>query len=165
MKHNRIIASSLIILMMSIICLVSSAAAASQDRPFKGRIEGQFVATPTGDPTIFHSVANAHGNATHVGRFTKVTSDTFNIATGEVTGSFTMTTANGDLLTGQYSGYVIPETATTFSWILNATFTGGTGRFANATGAFVFAAQGEYYFAGGNLYGTYTETFNGTISY
>lgn len=165
MKHNRIFVSSLIILMVSIICLVSLAAAASQTKPFKGRIEGQFVGTPTDNPIIFHAVANAHGNATHVGRFTKVTSDTLNFVTGEDIGTFTMTTANGDLLTGHYSGYVIPETATTFSWVLNATITGGTGRFANATGEFVFEAQGEYYFAGGNIYGTYTETFNGTISY
>lgn len=165
MKHNRIFDRSLIILMVSIICLVGSAgAAAGQTRPFKGRINGQFVATATANPILFNSVATAQGNATHVGRFTKVTSDTFNLATGEVTGIFTMTTANGDLLTGEYSGFVV-SAATTFSWLLNATITGGTGRFTNATGQFVFEAQGEYYFASGNLQGTYTETFNGTISY
>jgi len=149
---------------MSMICLVSSAAATSQTVPFKGRIVGQFVGTPTGGP-FFDVVANARGNGTHVGRFTKVTSDTFNLATGEITGTFTMTAANGDLLTGQYAGYAIPTSPSTFSWNLNTNITGGTGRFANATGNFVFEAQGEYFFSGGNLYGTYTETFNGTISY
>jgi hypothetical protein len=165
MKHDRIFVRSLIILVMSMICLVNSTVIAGQARPFQGRIEGQFVGTPTNNPIIYNSVANANGNAAHVGRFTKVTSDIFNIATGEVVGTFTITAANGDLLSGQYSGYVIPETATTFSWILNATFTGGTGRFANATGEFVFEAQGQYFFASGNLYGTYVETFDGTISY
>ncbi len=81
---------------MSLVCFDSSAAAASQTRPFKGRIVGQFVGTPTANPIVFDVVANAQGNGTNVGRFTKVTSDTFNIATGETTGSFTMTTANGD---------------------------------------------------------------------
>jgi len=85
MQYNRILVRSLIILMVSVICLVNSVTAAVQDRPFKGRIVGQFVATPTGDPIIFHSVANASGNATYVGRFTKVTSDTFNLPTGAVT--------------------------------------------------------------------------------
>jgi len=145
--------------------LVGPAAAAGQPRPFKGSLNGQFVTAPTDDPTVFLSEARARGNGTHVGRFTKVTSDALNVVTGEVTGAFTMTAANGDLLTGNYTGFAVLETATTFSWSLNATITGGTGRFENATGEFVFVAGGEFVVVGGTLYGTYTETFDGTISY
>jgi hypothetical protein len=53
-----------------------------------------------------------------------------------------------------------------FSWVLRATITGGTGRFRNATGRFVFEARGtgvaraDYV-----LVGDYSETFSGTISY
>lgn len=164
MQYNRILVRSLIILTVSVICLVSPLTAAVQDRPFKGRIVVQFVATPTANPFIFNEVANASGNATHVGRFTKVTSDTFNVVTGEVTGSFTMTAANGDLLTGHYVDYVI-RGATTFSWNLDSTITGGTGRYANATGTFVFEEQGQYQIVGADIHGNYTETFNSTISY
>lgn len=77
--------------------------------PFKGRIEGSFISSPAPHPPIFSSSAHAFGNATHIGDFAKVTSDMVNIATGEVEGSFTMTAANGDLLTGTYSGFSIPD--------------------------------------------------------
>lgn len=165
MKHNRLLMGSLIALVVTIAGPGSPAAAAGQTRPFKGRIDGQFVTAPTDDPAVFLSQARAHGSATHVGRFTKVTSDVLNASTGELTGTFTMTAANGDLLTGYYTGFAVPQTATTFSWFLNAAFTGGTGRFANATGEFVFVAQGEFVVVDGTIYGNYTETFDGTISY
>lgn len=143
----------------------TSSIAAAPVTPFKGRITGEFVSTPTGTPAIFHSVAQAQGNGTHIGRFTKITDDTFNFSTGEVTGSFTMTTANGDLLRGSYHGFVVPNSATTFTWSLDATIDGGTGRFEDATGAFVFLASGSFTTVGANLQGTYTETYEGTISY
>lgn len=133
--------------------------------PFKGRIDGSFITSPTADPTVVTSEAHAVGLATHTGAFRKVTSDVVNIVTGEVEGTFTMTTANGDLLMGVYSGYSIPTPDGTFSWVLNATFTGGTGRFVAATGDFVFVAEGEYVIVDGNISGTYTETFEGTINY
>jgi hypothetical protein len=133
--------------------------------PFKGRIDGSFVTTPTLNPPIFSSEAHAIGNATHTGAFTKVTSDLFNVVTGEVQGAFTMTTANGDLLTGVYSGFSIPKADGTFSWVLNATFTGGTGRFLHASGQFVFVAGGEYVIVDGSILGKYTETFDGIINY
>jgi hypothetical protein len=137
----------------------------ADELPFKGRIDGNFIASPTSNLPIFVSEAHAVGNATHTGAFTKVTSDVVNIVTGEVEGSFTMTTANGDLLTGVYSGFTVPAPDGSFSWVLNATFTGGTGRFVHATGEFVFIAEGEYVVVDGSIYGTYTETFDGTINY
>jgi hypothetical protein len=122
--------------------------------------------SPTSNPLIMSAEAHASGKATHVGAFTKVTSDVVNIVTGEVEGSFTITAANGELLTGVYSGFSIPDAASgTFTWLLNATFTGGTGRFTHATGEFVFIAEGDFVIVNGAVFGTYTETFDGTISY
>jgi len=136
------------------------------ERPFQGRIDGQFVATPTLDPTVFLGWAHAVGKGTQVGAFTKVTSDITNIATGEVEGSFTMTAANGDHLTGVYGGLIVfGSTPGTFSWVLDATITGGSGRFSGATGEFVFIADGEAIITDGVVYGNYTETFDGTIDY
>jgi hypothetical protein len=101
-----------------------------------------------------------------VGSFSKVTSDVVNLASGAVEGSFTITAANGDLLMGVYEGAItfgiVPGT---FSWVLGATFTGGTGRFQNATGEFVFVAEGEFVVVDGVAYGEYSETFEGTINY
>lgn len=134
--------------------------------PFKGRIDGSFVATPTPNPAIMLSEAHAVGLATHLGEFTKVTSDVVDIVTGETEGVFTMTAANGDHLTGAYSGYItFGATPGAFSWLLKATFTGGTGRFHHATGEFVFMAAGNLDFGDGVVTGKYTETFDGSISY
>jgi hypothetical protein len=135
--------------------------------PFKGRIDGIFVGTLTPNSTIMLCAAHAVGRATHVGPFTKVTSDVLHIDTGEIEGAFTMTAANGDQLTGQYSGFSNRTTLGTFSWLLNATITGGTGRFLHATGEFVFIANGDYAYdiVNGVVTGKYTETFDGTISY
>jgi hypothetical protein len=135
------------------------------ERPFKGRIIGAFVDTPTSDPAVFTSVARAMGRGTHVGAFSKVTDDLLNVVTGWVDGSFTMTTANGDLLRGFYTGYVVPGAPGTFAWVLDSTITGGTGRFVNATGSFVFTAEGTFGFVDGLIEGAYTETFDGTIDF
>ena len=136
------------------------------DVPFKGSIEGSFYATPTDNPVVWLSHAQAVGNATHVGAFSKVTTDFVNIVTGETWGAFTMTAPNGDLLTGLYAGVSVPGTTPgTLSWVLNTTITGGTGRFLHATGTFVFAADVTYEFNEGALVGHYTETFDGTINY
>ena len=82
------------------IVLLWTIPAGAADLPFKGRIDGSLVATPSADPTIFLGGANATGLATHIGAFSKVTKDVTNIVTGEVEGAFTMTAANGDHLTG-----------------------------------------------------------------
>jgi hypothetical protein len=145
--------------------LLSASFSDAAELPFKGRIDGSFILTPTANPTIMSGEADAVGIATHTGAFTKVTSDVVNIVTGEVEGSFTMTTANGDLVMGVYSGFTVPKPDGTFSWVLNATLTGGTGRFVEATGDFVFVAEGTYVMVDGNIRGTYSETFEGTISY
>jgi hypothetical protein len=153
-------------LLVAVAQFVVTPLAAAETRPFKGRIDGTFIGTPTENPAIFQTVARAVGQATHAGAFTKVTSDVLNIVTGEVEGAFTMTTSNGDLLTGRYAGFVLPgATPGTFSWLLQSTITGGTGRFFHATGEFVFIAEGNYVITDGVLQGDYTETFDGTINY
>lgn len=158
------LASRCALVLLSAIFLVSPVRAG--ERPFKGRIDGQFIATPTADPTVYLGVAQAVGNGTHVGAFTKLTSDVINIATGRVDGTFTMTVANGDHVAGVYGGFfVFGSTPGTFSWELNATITGGSGRFSAATGTFVFVASGQDVITNGIVRGTYTETFDGTIKY
>jgi predicted small lipoprotein YifL len=139
--------------------------AGAQTLPFSGKIVGSFVATPTTDTTVYLSVAHANGIATHIGKFTKVTSDTVNLATLRIGGSFIMTVASGDQLSGVYSGSFAFGPQNTMSWILNSSFTGGTGRFAHARGDFVFLGEGHYSINNGIVYCDYAETFNGNIIY
>ena len=135
------------------------------DLPFRGHIDGHLVTSPTSDPTILDGVAQAVGIGTQLGSFTKVTHDVIDLATDTVTGSFTMTAANGDLLRGVYSGPFVFGAPGTFSWVLQSTITGGTGRFSGASGAFVFKANVAFTGANGVFNGTYSETFDGTISH
>lgn len=146
--------------------LLWASPADAKERPFKGRINGSFVATPSANPTIYRGGAHANGNATHIGAFSKVTSDVTNMATRKIKGSFTMTAADRARVRGVYRGpMTFGSTPGTFSWVLNATITGGTGRFRHATGQFVFIANGTYVLVNGVVNGKYKETFRGTINY
>jgi hypothetical protein len=116
---------------------VGSAATASQDRPFHLMESGTAVINPDG--TISGS---ASGKATHLGAFTL--HDTSSIVGVEVTpnglilqivGQAELVAANGDKLYASLSGSVnmtTGEGALTFKW------TGGDGRFADASGATVW---------------------------
>ena len=137
-----------------------------QELPFKGKIAGSFVNRPTSNPAIFEGIANASGNVTHLGVFSKVTNDVVNLILRTVEGTFIMTSPGGEQLMGRYAGtFTVGDTPGTFSWMLNTTITGGTGRFSHAAGDFVFLANGKYTIADGNINGQYTEMFNGAIIY
>ena len=104
------------------------------------RIHGTLEAAETGvlQPGTPLSVRHLEGDGTasHLGRYTAVADFTLNLATATATGHVTFTAANGDLLTGTTAGRavvgggiaVITETVTV---------TGGTGRFAGATGTLI----------------------------
>jgi|GEM_PF-2383222 len=144
----------------------SNASSKVQARPFKGQIVGSFVSQPTSDPTIYWGGANASGIVTHLGIFNKVTNDVINLLTSIVDGTFIMTSPAGEQIMGNYNGlFSFGSAPGTFSWELNATIIGGSGRFSNATGEFVFLANGTYVIEDGVVRGDYTETFDGIITY
>lgn len=72
------------------------------------------------------------GVGTMLGRFTRTASGSgvLNGTTFEGSGSFTVTAANGDMLSGTFTVVSIGDTAT-----IEASITGGTGRFEGVTGA------------------------------
>ncbi len=80
------------------------------------------------------------GTATHVGRYTITNSHCLDLQTGAfINGTFVKTAANGDQLFGTYSGagtiIVPPAPVGRFQVTGTLVFTGGTGRFAGATGS------------------------------
>ena len=97
--------------------------------PFKGTYEG--LETVGTVPSHHH--LDATGNATHLGRFTVVADWTL-APTGNF-GTSTWTAANGDEFSTRFTrnGVFVPPTAT---FTETHTITGGTGRFANASGTF-----------------------------
>jgi len=126
--------------------------------PFKGTFEGVLtVSTPT-EPPLLPSFIEATGNATHLGRFTLQVPHVVNPVTRIGTGRFEFRAANGDTLTADFVGQATVIAPGVLSTVDTATITGGTGRFANATGRFT----------GGRTFvlatGAVTGFFEGTIA-
>lgn len=116
--------------------------AAAKEVPFKGRLDGEFTFAPDPPPSPFASVHfnKVTGNATHLGRFTVEAPhrvNLVNLATFTSTGTFEFTAANGDKLTADFTGTATAETPSVVSIAETANITGGTGRFAGATGSFI----------------------------
>jgi hypothetical protein len=146
---------------------VRSAAADAQARPFYAEDAGAAVINPDG--TIS---ASASGHATHLGAFTL--RDTSMITGVEVTPGgevilqvagdpdlradlgAVLEAANGDYLYASFTGSI---NMTTGTGTVNFEWTGGTGRFANATGATVWQVSLN------PLTLTYTAVAGGVISY
>ena len=116
-------------------------------RPFQGRVvtnwDNIFKALPPPFPTSAPPATfTGTSQDTHLGRAAQSGNLTLQlpIAPGVFpgSGSVTITAANGDKLTFDYTGLLDPSTGVgrgTFN------FTGGTGRFAGATGSGTFYAQ------------------------
>lgn len=75
------------------------------------------------------------GRATYIGSLTGVLDERVNVLTGEYTGTAVFTNATGDTISTDYVGQVSPPDANGVSqFVENHEVTGGTGRFAGATG-------------------------------
>jgi hypothetical protein len=120
-----------------------SVAAASGPRmvPWKESYEASGTITPDARclaPRLLVSLEGG-GTATHVGKYTIVNSHCVDPSTGALTnGTFIKTAANGDKIFGTYTGSTSiiqpPAPIGIFSVAGTLSFTGGTGRFAGATG-------------------------------
>jgi hypothetical protein len=138
--------------------------ASAQERPFQASIVGNAHLSPTDDPFVLRNDETGKGKSTHLGDFVWADTEYADFAAipggVEVTGTFTMTAANGDELYGELS--TVGSFDADGNLVIQGSyrFTGGTGRFANATGtgdieAIAYLSPGLP-FAG---------TFDGTIDY
>jgi hypothetical protein len=118
-------------------------AAGPTDVPLKGIVFYQDRTVPTNpvDPNCpISGMTIGTGTVSHLGRVAVVSTaciapagENFNILSSTIT----VTAANGDKLTGGYSGYFKPTSpgASTYELVNGRiVITGGNGRFANATG-------------------------------
>ena len=116
-------------------------ASAAESVPFKGVVTGEAVSTPATPPLVWVNFSGS-GNASHLGEFTATASYFLNpsIFPTQLTvtaGVFTFTAANGDEIHGIFGGqgqFTADPNIITLE--ASATITGGTGRFAGATGGF-----------------------------
>ena len=125
--------------------------------PFKGTLEGTVTVTPLTPPFASVLIEGA-GHATHLGRFTVEIPHQVNQAVRMGSGTYVFTAANGDTLTADFTGVATVLSPGVISTTETATITGGTGRFAGATGSFT----AERVFNMATL--TTTGSFEGTIS-
>jgi len=132
-------------------------AGGAQPVPLKGSLEGTVVVTPLTPPFAF-VVITASGNSTQLGRFTLQIPHRVNFATANGEGTFTFTAANGDTLTGVFTGHA-DTTPPIFKIEESGTITGGTGRFAGASGTIAFHRLFD------PAAGTTTGTIEGTVTF
>jgi hypothetical protein len=111
---------------------------------FRGRDGGPFDLVEGGvcGSGLFEVRSHTSGTATLVGAYEWTTVECFNGSTGHFTGTFTLTSASRSTLIGMYSGDItglVDEVTATYDF--TAMITGGTGRFAGASGSFSGAGQ------------------------
>jgi ELWxxDGT repeat protein len=122
---------------------------AAGSRPFKGVATGAVTGVLPSGAVVVQSA----GNATHLGDFTR-TEYVFFGPGGAISGTIIFTAASGDQLWASFSGGFTSLTTAAGTY----TFTGGTGRFRDATGTAGFEATTP---DGIHL----TVSFAGSISY
>jgi|SRR4051794_32917634 hypothetical protein len=131
MKIRR---SLLVALIASTASLASVAVSAAAETPFKGTVSA-LETGQTVPPTRFLD-RKGTGTATHLGRYTEHVVMQINLPTLSSTGAATFTAANGDTLNTSVVGQATRTSPTTLAIVETYTITGGTGRFADATGTF-----------------------------
>ena len=118
---------------VSLASIAVSAVAAQT--PFKGTLNADETVVVT--PPTASLTREGTGTATYLGRYTEHIVMTINLPTLSSTGTATFTAANGDTLTATVLGQATPTTTPgVLSIVEEYTITGGTGRFADATGIF-----------------------------
>ena len=128
---------SLVVLLLSFAATVHPAAAASI--PFRGTFVGDTVsATPVSDTLVF-VVTEGSGEASLLGRYAVTIPHFAHLDSFALEGKQIFTAANGDTLTAEFTGELLPNAEGCLSGNLNHVVTGGTGRFTGASGAYVFA--------------------------
>jgi hypothetical protein len=136
---------------------LAAPAAAHHQVPFLGSLEATIVVTPL-DPPFASVAVEGSGTATQLGSFTVSIPHQVNQATRVAIGSYLFTAANGDTLTAAFTGQSTLIAPGVLSIAETATITGGTGRFAGATGSFTGVRVIHL------ARGVTTGSFQGTIS-
>ena len=136
--------------------LAAPAKAEKKELPFKGTV--QSVETYVVTPPIMSVTANGSGKATHLGQYALRYEVEVNLETLLGAGSAEIVAANGDILNANMSGQATPTgTTDVFNVVEEFTITGGTGRFANASGSFTLHREVNI------TTGVTSGTMNGTI--
>jgi len=166
LKRTNLLALTLGFLtcMAAVLISATTPALAGDQVPFKGTVSGQIpvdmgAPVPGSGGCVLNFFVSNFGNATRLGHFTGISNFIPNVCDGSFTGSFRWIAANGDEISGPFFGQSIPSaTPGVFDNVETAIITGGTGRFAGATGMFTLGGQVNF------ITRTFVLPFEGTIS-
>jgi len=110
-------------------------AGAKEQVPFKGSLAIVQTGEVQGATLIVNGTGTGHG--THLGRFTLTYQEQVDLQTGIGVGTVVFTAANGDSVFAVFTGQAAPTSDPNVLSLTEVyTITGGTGRFADATGGF-----------------------------
>ena len=163
-KNIQFRATTGVVIPLLVACLgifVSAAtpASARDQVPFNGIVSGTIISTVPLDECHVLSEAVNGGNAMQLGRFNGTAEFVLNVCDLTYVGSYVFTGANGDSISGPFTGTLTPTPIPgVFDNNELAFITDGTGRFANATGTFNLGGQID------NNAGTFSLPWHGTIS-
>ena len=149
-------------LVLTLTLLVGSFAVAAVERPFSANGKGIAIPILDGNGNLIGVNPTGSGNATHLGLFTNTgrvifTPDASNPNIVHPSGEGVFTAANGDKLNFIVTGGALD--VTTGIGTGDFEFTGGTGRFANATGHTSAVVEQNF------VTGAYEITLVGNIDY
>jgi hypothetical protein len=141
---------------MVLASLASVTAQADSTVPFKASIDTEVAIVGGCGPTCVVLNISGTGNATHLGRLEMDGPSQIDFATGQQTGTSTVTGADGSSMDLSFTGSFIPTGPTDATFQGTWTTTGGTRRLAGVSGGGTYhgSAAGDF----GNL------TLVGTIS-
>jgi hypothetical protein len=124
-------------LVAAAIISLTSAASGTDQVPFRGIVSGSVTSVTPLDQCHQLAVAVNGGNASHMGAFTGTAEFVLDVCNLTYVGSYVFTAANGDSISGPFSGTLTPTAVPgVFANTEIAFITGGTGRFTGATGTF-----------------------------
>lgn len=129
--------------------------------PFKGQISG-----PTSAKIDFPAIvitATGTGVANHLGRFTSIGVNSGTLGQPTSSGTWDFVAANGDMLTSTVESTAEPLGPASVFVTTAGTITGGTGRFAGATGAYTMTFTDVHDEA--TATGTFDGAFDGFINF
>ena len=131
---------------------------AGEQTPLGGSLSG-LVSHVSIDAVTDYVVVDAAGVSNKLGQFTVTVPHFVHLPTRTAIGTYEFTAANGDKLYADFTGQAAPTaTPGVISIVETATITGGTGRFAGATGGFVAERLFD------RIAGTTVGFFSGTVS-
>jgi hypothetical protein len=140
-----------------VIVLFASPAVASEQIPFQGSFAAVEIDEVQGTTLLVNG--SGTGNATQLGRYTVTFEAVVNLETLMGVGTMTFVAANGDSIYTDFNGQATPTPDPNIFLVVELeTITGGTGRFAGATGSLTLEREVDL------STGLSSGSFSGTIS-